>query len=150
MSNGMRQLDWRLHLLSPIWLDFGDFCRAVYARHRRCRLSDQPPTPLHLPFPLIDFQPSLIGADDDLEDLDVVRAAVLDTARSLHPGAEVQGGEVVFRRVPRQRGVSMNSVVEIDGEPKFFLTVVTGVGNEVLVHELPPGGFTFIVDNCRR
>jgi len=24
---------------------------------------------------------------------------------------------------------------------------ITGVGNEVLVHELPPGGFTFIVDN---
>ncbi len=44
------------------------------------------PTPLHLPFPLSDFQPSLITADDDV-DLDVVRAAVLDTARSLHPGA---------------------------------------------------------------
>ncbi|MBS3694103.1 hypothetical protein [Rhodococcus qingshengii] len=84
---------------------------------------------------------------DDLVDLDVVRAVVLDTARSLHPGAQVQGGEVVFRRVPRQRGVTMNSVVLVDGEPKFFLTIVAGVGNEVLVHELPPGGFTFVVDN---
>lgn len=111
-------------------------------------LPPQPdPTPLHLPFPLSDFQPSLITADDDLVDLDVVRAAVLDTARSLHPGAEVQGGEVVFRRVPRQRGVTMNSVVQVDGDPRFYLTIVTGVGNEVLVHELPPGGFTFIVDN---
>ena len=41
-----------------------------------------------------------------------------NTARSLHPGAEVQGGEVVFRRVPRQRGVTVNSVVQVDGEPK--------------------------------
>lgn len=53
---------------------------------------------------------------------------------------------MVFRRVPRQRGVTMNSVVHVDGDPRFYLTVVTGVGN-VLVHELPPGGFTFIVDN---
>ncbi|ROZ52983.1 SMI1/KNR4 family protein [Rhodococcus sp. WS1] len=105
------------------------------------------PMPLHLPFPLSDFQPSLITSDDDLVDLDVVRAAVLDTARSRHPGAEVQGGEVVFRRVPRQHGVTMNSVVQVDGDPRFYLTIVTGVGNEVLVHELPPGGFTFIVDH---
>jgi len=111
-------------------------------------MAQQPdPTPLHLPFPLSDFHPSKVTEYDDLVDLDVVRAAVLDTARSLHPGAQVQGGEVVFRRVPCQRGVTMNSVVEIDGDPKFFLTVVTGVGNEVLVHEFPPGGFTFIVDN---
>ncbi|MBT2269695.1 MULTISPECIES: SMI1/KNR4 family protein [Rhodococcus erythropolis group] len=111
-------------------------------------MAPQPdPTPLHLPFPLSDFQPSLVTADDDLVDLDVVRAVVLDTARSLHPGAEVQGGEAVFRRVPRQRGVTMNSVVQVDGDPRFYLTIVTGVGNEVLVHELPPGGFTFIVDD---
>ena len=105
------------------------------------------PTPLHFPFPLSDFQPSLIGTDDDLVDLDVVRAVVLDTARPLHPGAEVRGGEVVFRRVPRKRGVTMDSVVQVDGDPRFFLTIVTGVGNEVPVHELPPGGFTFIVDH---
>ena len=116
--------------------------------------SDQPPMarqldpmPLRLPFPLSDFQISLVIADDDLVDLDVVRAVVLGAARSLHPGAEVQGGEVVFRRVPRQRGVTMNSVVHVDGDPRLYLTVVTGVGNEVLVHELPPSGFTFIVDN---
>jgi len=111
-------------------------------------MAPQPgPAPLHLPFPLSDFQPSKVTEYDDLVDLEVVRAVVLDTARSLHPGAQVQGGEVVFRRVPRQRGVTMNSVVQVDGEPKFFLTIVTGVGNEVLVHELPPGGFTFVVDN---
>ncbi len=87
-------------------------------------MAPQPdPTPLHLPFALSDFPPSLITADDDLVDLDVVRAAVPDTAWPLHPGAQVQGGEVVFRRVPCQRGVTMNSVVEIDGEPKFFLTM---------------------------
>ena len=110
-------------------------------------MAQQPdPTPLHLPFPLSDFQPSKVTEYDDLVDLDVVRTVVLDTARSLHPGAQVQGGEVVFRRVPRQRGVTMNSVVQVDGEPNFFLTIVTGVGG-VLVHEFPPGGFTFIVDN---
>jgi hypothetical protein len=61
-------------------------------------------TPLHLPLPLSDFQSSPVGADDDLVDLDVVRAVVLDTARLLHPGAEVWGGEVVFQRAPRERG----------------------------------------------
>jgi len=82
-------------------------------------MAPQPdPAPLHLLFPLSDFQPSKVTEYDDLVDLDVVRAAVLDTARSLHPGAEVQGGEVVFRRVPRQRGVTVNSVVQVDGEPK--------------------------------
>ncbi|MCZ4558827.1 hypothetical protein O4215_25005 [Rhodococcus maanshanensis] len=37
----------------------------------------------------------------------------------------------------------MNSFVSVDGETKFYLTVVTGVGNEVIVHEVPPGGFMF-------
>jgi hypothetical protein len=34
--------------------------------------------------------------------------------------------------------MSMNSYVQIDGEFKFYLTIVAGVDNEVLVHEMPP------------
>lgn len=101
------------------------------------------PELLRLPFALADFQPSQVGPDDDLIDLDVVRQTVLDTARSLHPDAVVEGGRTVFPRVPRRRGVTMNSFVSVDGEPKPYLTIVTGVGNEVLVHEVPPDGFTF-------
>lgn len=104
------------------------------------------PKLLPLPFALADFQPSQVGPDDDLIDLDVVRQTVLDTALSLHPGSVVEGGQTVFPRVPRLRGVTMNSFVSVDGEPKFYLTIVVGIGNEVVVHEVPPGGFTFTVD----
>lgn len=116
--------------------------------------SDQPiphpqpsPIPLHLPFPLKDFQPSLVNSDDDLIDLDAVRKSVLDTAQSLHPGSHVQGGEAIFPQVPRQRGVTVNYYVQIDGVPRFYLTIVTGVENNVIVYEMPPGGFEFIVDD---
>lgn len=57
------------------------------------------PTPLHLPFPLSDFQPSLITADDDLVDLDVVRTFVLDTARPLRVAEG--GGSPIIRRLMR-------------------------------------------------
>ncbi|MET4612472.1 cell wall assembly regulator SMI1 [Rhodococcus sp. PvR044] len=101
------------------------------------------PTVMRLPFEITDFRPSQIGPDDDLVDLEVVRQTVLDTARSQYPGSVVDGGQTVFQRVPRLRGVTMNSFVSVDGETKFYLTVVTGVGNEVIVHEVPPGGFMF-------
>ncbi|WP_024794174.1 SMI1/KNR4 family protein [Tomitella biformata] len=104
------------------------------------------PTLLSLPFPLRDFQPSQVG-DAELVDLDVIRRTVLTAAQSLHPGAVVRGGETVFRQVPRRRGVSMNSCVWIDEVPTFYLTIVTGDGNEVLVYEMPPGGFEFAVDS---
>lgn len=76
-----------------------------------------------------------------------VRKSVLDTAQSLHPGSHVQGGEAIFPQVPRQRGVTVNSYVQIDGVPRFYLTIVTGVENNVIVYEMPPGGFEFIVDD---
>ena len=102
---------------------------------------------LRLPFEITDFQLSQVGPDDDLMDLDVVRRTVLDTARSRYPGAVVEGGETVFPRVPRWRGVTMNSFVSVDGESQVYLTIVTGVGNEVIVHEIPPEGFTLALDD---
>lgn len=110
-------------------------------------LSDNPvqdpapdPIMIRLPFALTSFQPSQIGPDDDLIDLDVVRQAVIGTAQSLHPASTVEGAESVFRRVPRQQGVAMSWFVGIDRQTVTFVAVVTGIGNEVIVHELPEDG----------
>lgn len=107
----------------------------------------EPKVMIRLPFALTYFQPSQIGPDDDLIDLGAVRQAVLDTARSLHPGAAIEGGESVFRRVPRQQGVGISWLVGIDRETTTFVSAVTGIGNEVIVHELPEdGSATFVFD----
>lgn len=107
----------------------------------------EPKVMIRLPFALTYFQPSQIGPDDDLIDLGAVRQAVLDTARSLHPGAAIEGGESVFRRVPRQQGVGISWLVGIDRQAATFVSVVTGIGNEVIVHELPAdGSATFVFD----
>ncbi|NMM89141.1 hypothetical protein B2J88_33165 [Rhodococcus sp. SRB_17] len=98
------------------------------------------PIVIRLPFAVTSFQPSQIGPDDDLIDLDVVRRTVIDTARSLHPGSVIEGGESVFRRVPRQQGVAISWFLGIDRQTVTFVAVVTGIGNEVIVHELPEGG----------
>ena len=100
-----------------------------------------PGKPIHIPFDLIEFLPSEAEHEDDLIDLDVVTQTVLATARSLHPGAVVEGGRTVFPRVPRRRGINMNCFTSVDGELVVYFTVVTGVGNEVLVFEYPPEGF---------
>lgn len=100
--------------------------------------------PLYIPFDLIEFLPSEVGPDDDVIDLDVVTQTVLDTARSLHPGAAVTGGQTVYPRVPRRQGINMNCFTSVDGEQVVYFTVVTGVGNEVLVFEHPPEGFELV------
>ncbi len=105
------------------------------------------PERIRLPFALTSFRPSQIGPDDDLIDLDVVRRTVLDIAQSLHPGSVIEGGESVFRRVPRQRGIAVSWFVGIDRQTANFVSVVTGIGNEVIVHELPEdGSATFVFD----
>ncbi|OYD60777.1 hypothetical protein [Rhodococcus sp. OK302] len=72
---------------------------------------------------------------------------MIDTARSLHPGSVIEGGESVFRRVPRQQGVAISWFLGIDRQAVTFVSVVTGIGNEVIVHELPEGGgATFVFD----
>lgn len=53
------------------------------------------PAVLSLPFEVTGFPPSQVGPDDDLVDLEVVRQTVLDTARALHPGSVVEGGQTV-------------------------------------------------------
>jgi cell wall assembly regulator SMI1 len=102
------------------------------------------PVPLHLPFPILDFRPSEVGPDDDCVDLESVRQSVLAVARRLHPGADIVGGAMVYQRVPRRQGITANSMTHVNGELTVYLTVVTGIGNRVLVHEHPPGGFTVI------
>lgn len=111
------------------------------------RIPAPEPVVIHLPFALTSFQPSLIGPDDAVIDLDVVRRTVIDTAQSLHPGSVVEGGGSIFRRVPRQRGVSVSWFVEIDGQTVAFVSIVTGLGDEVIVHELPEdGSVRFVFD----
>ncbi len=102
------------------------------------------PIPLQIPFPLTDFGPSQVGTTDDLLDLDAVGRAVLATARSLHPDAVINGAHTVYPRVPRRRGIHMNFFVSVNGETACYLTIVTGVGNNVIVHEVPPQGFTIV------
>ncbi|MFE4498520.1 SMI1/KNR4 family protein [Rhodococcus sp. NPDC056743] len=105
-------------------------------------VQDPAPEPMmiRLPFALTYFQPSQIGPDDDLIDLDVVRQTVMDTAQSLHPASTVEGAESGFRRVPRQQGVSISWFVGIDRQTVTFVAVVMGIGNEVIVHEIPEDG----------
>lgn len=104
------------------------------------------PTPLHVPFPLIDFMPSEIGPDDDCVNLDAVGASVAAVARRLHPDATIDGGNFIYQRVPRRQGVTANWVAVIDGEPTAFLAIITGDGDRVFVHQHPPGGFAITTD----
>ncbi|MGZ8176772.1 SMI1/KNR4 family protein [Williamsia sp. SKLECPSW1] len=104
------------------------------------------PTPLHVPFPLIDFMPSEIGPDDDCVDLDAVSASAAAVARRLHPAATIDGGNFVYQRVPRRQGITANWFAVIDGEPAAFLVIITGDGDRVFVHQHPPGGFTLTTD----
>ena len=107
----------------------------------------EPKVMIRLPFALTHFQSSQIGPDDDLIDLDAVRQAVLDTAQSLHPGAVIEGGESVFRRAPRQQGLAISWLVGIDSQAATFVSVVTGIGDEVIVHEMPEdGSVRFVFD----
>lgn len=71
---------------------------------------------------------------------------MLDTVRALHPNAVVEGGRTPFPRVPRRQGLTVNSFVSVDGVSKIYLTIVTGVDNDVLVYEHPPEGFAPVVD----
>lgn len=116
-----------------------------------------PPTPLRLPFAPISFRPSEWSDDDDIVDLDAVRSAVMNAARDLYPGSVVEDAHAVYQRVPRQRGANMNWWVSMSGTgslPPFgnervFTAFVTGVGDEVIVVEATPGGYTIEVDEER-
>lgn len=106
----------------------------------------QPPaTVIFLPFAPTDVRPSQVNDDDDLVDLAIVERTVIDTARSLHPGAVVEGARAVYRRLPRQRGANMNWWVQMDGAETVFTVFATGTGNDVLVIEIPPGRVEFEV-----
>lgn len=117
-------------------------------------ISDQPPplplpvpTVLRLPFAPREFRPSQWTDEDDVIDLDVVRRTVMDTARALHPGAIVEDARAVYQRVPRQRGANMNWWVWMNGADTVFTAFVTGVGNDVVVVEALPGGYTIEFEN---
>jgi cell wall assembly regulator SMI1 len=109
-----------------------------------------PPTVLRLPFAPIDFRPSQWTDEDDIVDLDAVRLAVMNAARDLYPGSVVEYARAVYQRVPRLRGANMNWWVGMSGTgslPPFgnervFTAFVTGVGDEVIVVEATPGGYT--------
>lgn len=122
--------------------------------------SDMPPPPpppppmlLRLPFPPIDFRPSQWTDDDDIVDLHAVRSAVIAAARNRYPGAVVEDARAVYQRVPRQRGANMNWWLTMSGTgslPPFgnefvFTAFVTGEGDEVIVVEATPGGYTIEV-----
>lgn len=72
---------------------------------------------------------------------------MIDTAQSLHPRSVVGVAGAIFRRVPRQRGVTVSGFAEIDGQTVTFVSIVTGVGDEAIVRELPEGGgAVFVLD----
>jgi hypothetical protein len=112
--------------------------------------SDSPPpvpppklTVIRIPFALTSFLPSQIGSEDDLIDLDFVRQAIIDgCTRSTAPNA------------PRQRGVSVSWLLGLDTRTVTFVAVVTGIGNEVIVHEIPEEGAVFATvsreTDCRK
>ncbi len=115
--------------------------------------SDRPPAPLfsepmvlHLPFEPVEFRPSQWTADDDVIDLDVVRRTVVDTARALYPGSVVEDARAVYRYVPRLRGANMNWWVAVNGDERVFTAFVTGVGDDVIVVEALPFGYTIEVE----
>ncbi|MEH3153877.1 MAG: SMI1/KNR4 family protein [Gordonia paraffinivorans] len=117
-----------------------------------CDLDDAPPppvesTPLLLPFPVADYLTVMAEYTGPFLDLDAVRRQVLDTARALHPGTVVEGGETVYQPLPRHPGVCGNALTTIDGELIPYLVVITGEGDDVLVFEHPPGGFTIPTTN---
>ncbi|KZF07449.1 MULTISPECIES: SMI1/KNR4 family protein [unclassified Rhodococcus (in: high G+C Gram-positive bacteria)] len=101
---------------------------------------------VRVPFPLIDFRPSQLSADDDLIDLDHVRRIVVETARRLHPSAVVEDARALYRQVPRVRGANMNWWVSMDGSEVVYTAIVTGEDHDVIVLELPSGGCVFEVD----
>ncbi|MCC8928819.1 SMI1/KNR4 family protein [Rhodococcus sp. I2R] len=100
---------------------------------------------LNLPFTPIDFLPSQVSDADDLIDLNVVKRKVMDTARSMHPGAIVDDAQTVYQRVPRQRGANMNWWVRINGAEAVYTTFVTGDADEVIVVETPLGGYEIMI-----
>jgi cell wall assembly regulator SMI1 len=109
-----------------------------------------PPTLLRLPFAPLDFRPSEWTDEDDVVDLDAVRLAVMNAARDMYPGSVVEYARAVYQRVPRLRGATINWWVGMSGTgslPPFgnervFTAFVTGEGDDVIVVEAIPGGYT--------
>ncbi|MBM7415512.1 MULTISPECIES: SMI1/KNR4 family protein [Nocardiaceae] len=112
-----------------------------------------PPTLLRLPFAPTDFRPSQWTDDDDIVDLDAVRSAVIAAARDRYPGAVVEDARAVYQRVPRQRGANMNWWLSMSGtgslppfgNERIFTAFITGEGDDVIVVEAIPGGYTIEV-----
>lgn len=89
----------------------------------------------------VEFWPSQWTADDDVIDLDVVRHAVVDTARALYPGSVVDAdARAVYRYVPRLRGANMNWWVSLDGGKKSIYRIRHRVSDDEIVVEALPGG----------
>ncbi|MBA4020914.1 MAG: hypothetical protein C0482_00975 [Gordonia sp.] len=106
------------------------------------------PTPIDIPFPLINFLPSQVGPDDDIVDLEVIAQTVLKAARMLHPYAHIEGGQTVFPRLPRRQGINANFFVSVNGEQRVYFGVLTGDGDDIIIFEHPPeGSGGFIVVN---
>lgn len=61
---------------------------------------------------------------------------MIGTAQASYPKAIIDGGEPIFC----QRGVSVGWLLGIGTRTVTFVAVVTGIGNEVIVHEIPEGG----------
>lgn len=99
---------------------------------------------LHVPFPVVDFAPSEVEPTDELLDLETVGRQVVEFAISRYPNSIVGPATAVYQRVPRRRGVNVNFFVPIDSETKMFLTIATGVADDVLIHEVPPEGFQLV------
>lgn len=102
------------------------------------------PALLHVPFPVVDFAPSEVEPTDEFLDLETVRRNVVEFAISQYPNSIIGPATAVYQRVPRRRGVNVNFFVPIDSESKMFLTIATGVADDVLIHEVPSEGFQLV------
>jgi hypothetical protein len=88
---------------------------------------------------------SSLTDDDDLVDREAVRRALTAEAVRLH-GAELIGHvEPALRRIPRLEGFSIGCSVQIGGDPRFYVAVVTAVENEFVIREVPPEGLRVVV-----
>lgn len=87
---------------------------------------------------------SSLTDDDELVDREAVRRAVTAEAVRLHGPDMVGHVEPALRRIPRLEGFSIGCSVQIDGNPMFYVAVVTAVENEFIVREVPPEGLRVV------
>ncbi|MGW9564436.1 DUF6924 domain-containing protein [Prescottella equi] len=121
--------------------------RITYAPYAPPAPRDGVAQPIRFEVPFVCTEPvdfSMLTDDDDVIDRDVVQRVILAEAARLHPDSEIEGGEPLPERIPRLLGFTIGSHVRIDGQPMFYVAVVTGVDDAFIVREAPPEGLRVV------